>query len=211
MNSSRAPRSPSSHLQLPDAQAIAQWRVQRHRLARDGQRVALLARCQPAQRLQARRQAQQHDPQVVCHRQQHPAQRFRLFCLVLILAVARPARALGYPGQFPQIGNKARHRLAATRRQPGVGVADHVVRCKQISGRREIGIVAQAAHDLDHAIGMREKRLPGAQHAIDVQRRRQRARVSGVDRRSRGFGDHTMALQRKLSTFEPARVSARRR
>ena len=60
-------------LDLPDAEAIGERREDLHRLARQHLRAGLLAGRVVAQRLQTRREAQQHHAQVAREREQHLA------------------------------------------------------------------------------------------------------------------------------------------
>jgi hypothetical protein len=172
-------------LELPDTQTVGQRRIKIKRFARQAlahARLAaiLLVRGVPAQRLQPRRQTQQHHAQVVAHCQQHAAQGFGLPFSVRLVA---RAGALRQPHQLAQVAHQRGHRCAEARAHPLIGVAHHVVRAEQIARGQQVGIVAQRPHDLHHAIGMLEIRLAGAQFAIDVQRRHEGACGGRVDQR----------------------------
>ena len=91
----------------------------------NGSAPALLAERVEAQGLQSRREPQQHDAQVIRHRQQHPPQRLGLvFAGLRACALLARPRQFGEPHQLPQI------------RQPAARPSDRSAQRSHSSGSR---------------------------------------------------------------------------
>ncbi len=170
-------------LDLPDAQPVGQRREDLQRLGGDHLRARSLVCRVPAQRLQPRRQAQQHHAQVAREGQQHLAHALGLqgalaaVVAVVLLRLARGALDL--------------HQLARQRHQAGVAVAEGllhhllgalqvVARVDQVGRRAQRRRAADAAQQRRHAVGMAQRvfagvqRLPGEQRLGEGARPRHR-------------------------------------
>ena len=163
-------------LDLPDAQAIGQRREHLLGFQRQRGRARLLGRGVPAQRLQARRQAQQHHAQVARESQQHLAHP-----LGLLLA------ALGLDGG---LARRALHRdqLARVLDQAGVGVAERIAHdffrtLQKVGGVDQVRGGAQRRHrtdrlqDAGHTVGMGQRRFAGVEKVAAQQRLGKRTRT----------------------------------
>ncbi len=167
-------------LDLPDAQPVGQGREHLLRLSSQLGRARRAAGGVPTQRLQARREAQQHHPQVARERQQHLAHALglqRAFLRVDILADLRlPCVAL----DLHQLAREVHH--ARVRRPERLG--DHldralqpVARIDQEGRRLHGGRGAEVGQDLRDAFGMRPGGLAAVEDAAREQRLRERPRA----------------------------------
>ncbi len=190
-------------LQLPDTETVRERRIDLERLARDvGRRIELRGRV-IAQRLQPRREPDQHHADVLREGEQHLAQRldlraplFRRVAPGVGLCVLRGAQAHGTePQQLAHVGHEPRDLVAETFGQLALGVAQVRRQHEQRGGLHRGRIDVQRAHDRRRA-----RRVVGEQLA------RRQARVAGplaherehvVERRRRdgrggnGFGHCT--------------------
>ena len=169
-------------LDLPNAQAVGQWREDVQRLA--GQRRAwfLAAERKVTQGLQARGQPQHDHAQVARKRQQHLAHVFGL------LRVQRGAARRLAARLALQL-----HELGGLHRQVGLVVAesfgDHVVRAVEVlAGVDQIGRglhgfgAAHVAQDLRHGLGV----LPGVLTGVELLTRQERLGEGARTRQSGG-------------------------
>jgi len=155
-------------LHLPHAQAIGQRREHVQRFARDAFGCDRLVRRVPAQRLQARSQAQHDHAQIARKGQQHLA--YGLGLRLRIVELPGCARLLL---DLHELGGLRRQRRVAL----AEGLGNHFLRLIQVHAgidqvaRRLHGLGAtHGLQDRGHRVGMRERVLAGVQRLARNQR-----------------------------------------
>ncbi len=164
---------------LPDTEAIGQRRIDFQALPRQVAPRRRVVVGEPAQRLRPRRQAQQHDANVVGHGQQHLAQNFRLRLEVRAprrrpgaLPRPLPARRLGQRSQALepiQVVHQGRHRRAELRCQLVGPIRQVVAHRKQQRRQPRIGIEILARQLQRHAHRVRQNILAGTQSLAGIE------------------------------------------
>ncbi len=145
-------------LELPDAQAVRERRVQVQRFTAISGRhvVEQLKIGKVAQRRHARRQAHQHHPHVAGHGQQHLAQRFNLGHGLLGRVFAAPDlllanRHIAQPDQLAHAGHQIGRLLADTRFKAGDGLGIEHGELEHQAGDTGFGVAAQKSQRTGHA------------------------------------------------------------
>ena len=199
-------------LELPDAEPVGERRVDVERFPRDRPAEIVGRLAEKAQRLGTAREADQHDADVLHHRQQHLAEDLRLGVLRLLVADGEPARDHPQPieprdaadergdGRVETLGEpigRRRQVLRHREEQPGgagrsVGpelreVGGEPVRVleRRLAGAEQLALVERRG-ELERALDEPPfGRLETRERGLDCGRRRQRC-VGGA----LGDGDH---------------------
>jgi len=178
-------------LQLPDAEAVRERRIDLERLARDLRRRLELRRRVVAQRLQPRREPDQHDADVLREREQHLAQRLDLRAPLLGRIAARLGRGVlrraqadrAEPQQLAHVGHEPRDFVAEALRQFAFGVAQMRRQREQRGRLHRRRVHVQRAHDrrgagrvIGEPLARRETRVAGPlaherEHVVERRRR----------------------------------------
>ncbi len=154
-------------LQVPDADAVGERRVDVEALARHLGALGLRVLGEVAQRLRAAGQAQQHDADVRRHRQQHLAQhlRLRLDALRALVPGSDQLQAL----QAAEAADQVRHRRAEFGRQLLRGVLEEIGGGEQQRRQARIQVEPQRGRHQRHAEGVLPGRLTGAEALLAIQ------------------------------------------
>ena len=160
-------------LQLPHAETVRERRVDVQRLARHGATRLVRRVREEAQRLRAAREADEHDPDVLDHREEHLAQHLglRLPGGLLLALRGEPARHDPQAVQLPDAGDERGDRGIELRREPLLGILEVLGHGIEEARRACRAVQPQRREVRGQAQRVIDRRLAGAESPVRVERR----------------------------------------
>ena len=145
-------------LDLPDAEAIGERRIDGQRLFAKLFGARRARRREPAKRLQTTRELEEHHAQILTHCEEHAPERLGLHRRTRLLAVgARFGREIV---EFAELRDKAGDSRAEALFKPLGRILNDTRHAEEISGCNEFGIVPNASKNGCDAVGMHEGGFP---------------------------------------------------